>query len=379
MHARFKHPESDFLGWVKLWEYFEEQRQRIGRNRLGKFCRKNFLSWLRMGEWRDVHRQLRLASQELKLSINTEPATYEQIHQTLLTGLVSHVANRIDENTWLGARNRKFRIFPGSNLHGKKYPWILAAELVETSQLFARMNGRVEPEWIEKEAGKLLKFEYSEPHWEKRRGKVVALEKITLYGLALADKRKKIYSAIDPVMSREIFIREGLVQSQVNTRLPFYKHNLKLIHDIEAMEDKARRKDILVREEDIYQLYDKLLPDNVLDQASLERWVNRLKKKDANRLFFEKQDLLTTDSENLDLEAFPDRLEAGHLKLKLDYQFQPGAARDGVSVDLPLSALMQLKTQDLDWLVPGMLKENASPWSRLYQSRSENILYLCRM
>ena len=357
MHARFKHPESDFLGWVKLWEYFEEQRQQIGRNRLGKFCRKNFLSWLRMGEWRDVHRQLRLACQELKLSINTEPATYEQIHQTLLTGLVSHVANRIDENTWLGARNRKFRIFPGSNLHGKKYPWILAAELVETSQLFARMNGRVEPEWIEKEAGKLLKFEYSEPHWEKRRGKVVALEKITLYGLALADKRKKIYSAIDPVMSREIFIREGLVQSQVNTRLPFYKHNLKLIHDIEAMEDKARRKDILVREEDIYQLYDKLLPDNVLDQASLERWVNRLKKKDANRLFFEKQDLLATDSENLDLDAFPDRLEVGHLKLKLDYQFQPGAARDGVSVDLPLSALMQLKTEDLDWLVPGMLKE----------------------
>ena len=357
MHGRFKHPESDFYGWVNLWEFFEEQRQEIGRNRLGKFCRKNFLSWLRMGEWRDVHRQLRLVSQELKLGINTSPATYEETHQSLLSGLVSHVANRMDDNTWLGARNRKFRIFPGSNLHGKKYPWILAAELVETSQLFARMNARVEPEWIEKEAGKLLKYDYSEPHWEKRRGKVIAFEKVSLYGLVLAEKRKKVFGGIDPVISREIFIREGLVRSQVNTGLSFYRHNVDLIREIENMEDKTRRKDILVREEDLFQLYDKRLPDKVIDQASLERWYRQQGKNTKEELLFTREELLAAESDALDLDAFPDRLEAGHLKLDLDYQFEPGAARDGVSVEVPVSALMQLKTEDLDWLVPGMLKE----------------------
>jgi ATP-dependent helicase HrpA len=357
MHARFLHPESDFLSWIKLWEFFNEQRQEVGRNKLGSFCRKNFLSWLRMGEWRDVHRQLRLVSQELGLTINSEKADYEQIHQSLLSGFVSHVANRFDENTWLGARNRKFRIFPGSNLHGKKYPWVLAAELVETSQLFARMNARIEPQWIEKQAGALLKYEYSEPHWEKNQGKVIAFEKVTLYGLVLAEKRKRAYSAIDSEASREIFIREGLVRADVNTRLPFYLHNARLVQEIEGMEDKTRRKDILVREEDIFQLYDARLSKEVVDQSSLERWLKTLAKPKVEQLKFRKEELLIAAEDAPDLTEFPDQLHTGHLSLELDYQFEPGTAKDGVSVDVPVSVLMQLKEQDLDWLVPGMLKE----------------------
>lgn len=357
LHARFKHPESDFLAWVNLWNFYEEERQDIGRNRLGKFCRKNFLSWLRMGEWRDVHRQLRLVSQDLALPINKELASYDQIHQSLLGGLVSHVANKIDDNTWLGARNRKFRIFPGSNLHGKKYPWILAAELVETSQLFARMNARVEPEWIEKQAGPLLKYNYSEPHWEKRRGKVVAFEKVTLYGLVLAEKRKKVYSSIDPEVSREIFIRDGLVRSEVNTKLPFYRHNTQLVKDIESMEDKTRRKDMLVRDEDIVQLYNERLPGHIVDQASLERWAKTLGEADIDKLYFDREALLAFSGDGPNLGDFPDQIQAGHLALDLDYQFEPGTATDGISVDVPVSVLMQLKEEELDWLVPGMLEE----------------------
>ena len=356
-HRRFKHPESDFLAWTALWEFFEEQRQQVGRNKLGKLCRQNFLSYLRMNEWRDVHRQLRLVSQELALTINSEPASYEQIHQALLAGLVSNVANRLDDNSYLGARNRKFRIFPGSFLHGKKYSWILAAELVETSQLYARMNAMVEAPWIEMMAGSLIKKHYSEPHWEKGRGKVIAFEKVSLYGLVLVDRRKVVYGSIDPVTSRELFIREGLACSQVNTKLPFYRHNSRLISEIENLEDKTRRKDLLVREEDIYQLYDDILPEEVIDQTSLERWYKKQGKGTTQALFFTRESLLNTQDDALALEAFPDQLQAGHLTLDLDYRFEPGAAADGVSVDVPVSALTQLHEEDLDWLVPGMLRE----------------------
>jgi ATP-dependent helicase HrpA len=356
-HARYHHPESDFLSWTALWEFFDSRRQELTRNRLGKFCHQHFLSYLRMREWRDVHRQLHLAAQELKLSENTEPASFEQVHQALLSGLVSNVANRLDDNTYLGARNRKFRVFPGSNLHGKKFPWILAAELVETTQLYARMNARIEPAWIEKQAGYLLKYQYAEPHWEKQPGRVMVSEKVTLYGLVLVEKRKVPYAKIDPVASREIFIREGLVASEVNTTLAFYRHNTALCREIENLEDRTRRKDILVRDEDLYRLYDPLIPAEVNDQTSLERWYRQLKPAQAARLLFSREDLVRQGADALRLEDFPDQILAGHLTLDLDYQFEPGQSADGVSVNVPVSALMQLQEEELDWLVPGMLRE----------------------
>ena len=356
-HARYQHAESDFLSWTALWEFFDARRQELTRNRLGKFCHQHFLSYLRMGEWREVHRQLHLAAQELKLHENPEPASYEQVHQALLSGLVSNVANRLDDNTYLGARNRKFRVFPGSNLYGKKYPWILAAELVETTQLYARMNARIEPGWIEKQAGSLLKYQHAEPHWEKRPGRVMALEKVTLYGLVLVENRKVPFGKIDPVASREIFIREGLVASEVNTSLAFYRHNTALRREIENLEDRTRRKDILVRDDDLYRLYDPLLPADVIDQASLERWYRQLKPAEAARLQFSREDLVRQGGGALRPEDFPDQISAGHLTLDLDYEFQPGQSTDGVSVNVPVSALMQLQEAELDWLVPGMLRE----------------------
>ncbi len=356
-HSRYSDPESDFMAWVNLWQFFEEKRQVLGRNRLGKFCHKHFLSYLRMTEWREVHRQLKLLSREMKFSVNSEPASYEKIHLSLLSGLVSNVANRLDDHTYLGARNRKFRVFPGSDLHGKKYPWILAAELVETSQLFARMNAKVEPGWIEDQAKSLLKYHYAEPHWEKRRGKVIALEKVTLYGLVLAENRKVVYSPIDPVVSREIFIREGLVSAQINTRLEFYHHYVDLKKEIESLEDKTRRKDILLSDDDLAALFEPLIPAEVVDQASLERWVKRLSKDAVGKLFLNKQDLQKSAGDAINLQAFPDKIQAGHLSLELDYQFDPGKESDGVSVDVPVTVLMQLKEMDLDWLVPGMLRE----------------------
>ena len=356
-HSRYRHPESDFMAWVNLWQFFEGNRQALGKNRLGKFCHKYFLSYMRMTEWREVHRQLKLLSQEMKFSVNSEPASYEKIHLSLLSGLVSNVANRLDDQTYLGVRNRKFRVFPGSELHGKKYPWILAAELVETSQLFARMNARVEPGWIEDQGKALLKYHYAEPHWEKRRGKVIALEKVTLYGLVLAENRKVVYSSIDPHVSREIFIREALVPAQINTRLDFYRHYVDLKKEIESLEDKTRRKDILLGDDDLVVLFEPLIPAEVLDQASLERWAKRLSKEDASKLFFNKHDLQHSSGDVVNLQAFPDRIQAGHLSLELDYQFDPSKESDGVSVDVPVTVLMQLKETDLDWLVPGMLRE----------------------
>jgi len=356
-HSRYHHPESDFMAWPALWQFFEEHRQALSRNKLGKFCFQNFLSYLRMGEWRDVHRQLRLVSRELKFSENVEPATYEQVHMSLLAGLVSNVANRLDDATYLGARNRKFRIFPGSNLFNKKFSWILSAELVETTQLYARMNARVEPSWIEKQAGPLLKRHYAEPHWEKKRGRVMAYEKVSLYGLVLVERRKVPFGKIDPVQCREIFIRDGLVSSMVNTNLAFYQHNTRLRKEIENLEDRTRRKDILIRDEDFALLYEELIPQEVIDQASLERWVGKLDKVEAEKLFFAREDLVNASDDSLNPEDFPDQFQAGHLTLDLDYRFEPGQNTDGVSVNVPVSALMQLREEDLDWLVPGMLRE----------------------
>ena len=356
-HARYQHPESDFMAWPRLWDFFESRRQELSRNKLGKFCHQEFLSYLRMGEWRDVHRQLKLVAQELKLTENTEPATYEQIHQSLLAGLISNVANKLEDNTYLGARNRKFRVFPGSYLHGKKHAWILAAELVETTQLYARMNARIEPAWIERQAGALLKYHHTDPHWEKRRGRVMASEKVTLYGLVLVENRKVPYDRIDPGASREIFIREGLVRSEVDTGLAFYRHNTALRREIENLEDRTRRKDILVRDEDLFALYDPLIPEHVVDQAGLERWYRKLSKAEANKLFFNREDLVNAGGDELNLADFPDQFQAGHLTLDLDYQFDPGQSTDGVSVNVPVSALMQLQEEALDWLVPGMLRE----------------------
>ncbi|HWK54907.1 MAG TPA: ATP-dependent RNA helicase HrpA, partial [Hyphomicrobiales bacterium] len=356
-HRRFRHPESDFCAFLALWDFYEKQRQEVGSKQLRKFCNTNYLSYMRMREWREVHRQLLLLCQELKLTVNREPATYEEIHLALLSGFLSQVATRLEEGGYLGGRSRKYVMFPGSTLHRKPVRWIVSAELVETSQLFARMNARVEPEWIEKLAGHLLRRDYAEPHWAERQGQVMGYEKVLLYGLALVERRKVRYARVDPIAAREIFIRDGLVAQRLRTRAPFYHANAATLERVSELEERTRRRDILVDEQTLVDFYEARLPADVLDVASLERWYFRLPKTEAQKLLLRDEDLMRTALDSAELEQFPQRFSSGELDLNLQYAFEPGRVDDGVSVDVPVSALKQLKTEELDWLVPGLLRE----------------------
>ncbi len=356
-HQEFEDPRSDFLSFIRLWERFEANRQQMSQSQLRTYCRKYFLSFLRMREWRDIHRQLHLQCRNLGLKENQQPANEDDIHQALLAGLISQVAFRYDRDEYLGTRNRKFQLFPGSSLFKKNARWILSAELVETSRLYARLNASIQPEWVENLAGELLTREYLEPHWEKKRGEVMAYEKVSLYGLTLVEKRKVSFTQIDPMLSRELFIRQGLVPMDVDTRLGFYQHNQQLIAEINSLEEKTRRRDILVDDEILYQFYADRLPVNVCTQRSLERWVKSLDKTAGRQLYLKQSDLTRQDAAALNLEAFPDQLTTPSMSLKLEYEFAPGKVDDGISVEVPVSALRQLKEEDLDWLVPGMLRE----------------------
>jgi ATP-dependent helicase HrpA len=356
-HRAYQHPESDFLAFVNLWDHFEQQRQALGANRLRKYCQDQFLSFMRMREWREVHRQLLLLCAELKLPLNPEPATYEEIHLSLLTGFISQVAQRLEEGGYLGARSRKYSVFPGSAVHRKNYRWLVSAELIETSQLFARMNARVEPEWIEKLARHLTKRDYVEPHWEQRRGQVCAYEKVLLFGLVLVERRRINYGPIDPVESRRIFIEEALVGRQLKTRAAFHAANLRLIDKIGELEERMRRRDLLVDDAVISRFYDSKLPASVHDVASLERWYFALPKAKVTELLLTEAELQTTTLEAAELAQFPEQARTASLAVPLSYAFAPGAADDGAAITVPVSALRQLRTEELDWLVPGLLRD----------------------
>jgi len=356
-HRRFWHVESDFLAFLNLWNFHEEQRQLLGTNKMRKFCQQNFLSYMRMREWREVHRQLLLLCQELKLSVNKEPATYEEVHQSILTGFISQVASRLEDGSYLGARSRKYVIFPGSTLHRKQHRWLVSAELMETTQLYARVNAKVEPEWIEKLALHLVRKEYAEPHWEQKRGQVMAWEKVLLYGLALVERRPVAYGRIDPEVSRQIFIREGLAAMQMKTRAPFYDANCRLVRKIAELEERTRRRDILVDDNRIAGFYEQLLPASVVDTASLERWYFSLPKDKAAALLLTEAQLQHSAVDADELASFPEHAATSAMALALNYAFAPGKEHDGVSVDIPVTILKQLRQEELDWLVPGLLRE----------------------
>ena len=356
-HRQFEHPGSDFLGFIKLWTVYEEQRQSCTRNQLRKYCQKHFLSFMRMREWREIHRQLHLQCRELSLKENRQPGDEDSIHQALLSGLISQVARRHEDSEYLGTRNRKFQVSPGSVLFKKKTKWLLSAELVETSRLYARLNAGIKAEWIEAAAGELLKHEYLEPHWEKKRGEIMAYEKVTLYGLTLVERRKVSFSKIDPALSRELFIRQALVPLDIDTRLDFYQHNRKLIEQITELEDKTRRRDILIDDDSLFEFYDTRLTEQICSQKQLEAWYKKLDREAAASLLLTEADLTRNDTQKLNLDEFPDQLSTPTMALKLAYEFSPGKSDDGVSVDVPVSALQQLSREDLDWLVPGMLRE----------------------
>ncbi|MEN8166589.1 MAG: ATP-dependent RNA helicase HrpA, partial [Pseudomonadota bacterium] len=356
-HAQFKHEESDFLGYLQLWDQMEEQRRHLSKHKFRKHCRANFLSWTRMQEWHDIHTQLRMQMHDMGFKENAAEAGYEEIHRAVLSGLLSHIGFRSKERDYLGARNSRFHIFPGSGLFKKQPKWVVAAELVETTKLYARTVAAIQPAWVEAVAGHLLNRSYSEPHWEKRRGQVAGYEKVSLFGLTLVARRKINFGPIDPPVAREIFIRSALVDGDFHTRAPFWRHNQELIEAVRDLEAKSRRRDILVDEERIYEFYEKRISQGIFNTPEFEKWLKKIAKQQPKLLYLEESDLLREEAERVSAEQFPDHLSIGGMQLPLEYHFDPGQQADGVALVVPQSVLNQVTEERLQWLVPGLLRE----------------------
>ncbi|MEZ5524434.1 MAG: ATP-dependent RNA helicase HrpA [Pseudomonadales bacterium] len=355
-HQAYVHEDSDFLSFVNLWNSAEAQRQAMSTNQFRKYCKKYFLNFLRIREWRDLHRQLLLVCKDMKFSLNSEPAEYEAVHQALMTGLLGNLGEKQDQKDYKGARNRQFYIFPGSGQFKRSPKWLMSAEMVETSKLYARINAKIDPVWVEPLAKHLVKRSHSEPHWEKKRGQVLALEQVSLYGLVIVNRRRVDFGRIDPVLAREIFIREALVPLELISRAAFIRHNRALLADIEALEHKSRRRDILVDEQVLYAFYDERLPAGIYTRVDLEQW---LKSEPANdkSLRVTRDYLMQHSASHVSESQFPDAFLWPGMRLKLDYQFEPGKDQDGVSISVPLGLLNQLPAYRLQWLVPGMLAD----------------------
>ncbi|MBU9520747.1 ATP-dependent RNA helicase HrpA [Burkholderia multivorans] len=364
-HRRFADERSEFLQWLKIWSWFEEAVAHKKSNRqLVDACRQNFLSHLRLREWRDVHSQLLTVVREHGWRLNESEATYEQVHLALLTGLLGNLGLKADDDPhYLGARGIKFYLWPGSALAKKAGRWVMAAELVETSRLYARCLAKIEPEWVEKVGAHLLKKSLSEPHWEKRPAQVSAFERATLYGLPIYHRRRVAFGRQDPARARELFIRGALVDGEFDTKLPFFAHNRKLLADIEQLEHKSRRQDVLVDDELIYAFYDHAIPAGIHTGAAFERWYRDEVKKSGQPddklrlLYLSRDDLMRHEAAGVTTELFPKRATMAGVEMALTYHFEPGSPRDGVTLAVPLYALNQVDARRCEWLVPGMLKE----------------------
>jgi len=355
-HAQWKDVDSDFAALVNLWRGFEEQRQALTANPLRNWCRKHFLNYLRLREWRDAHRQLALICRDLQLTVNKEPSDYQKMHKAILSGLLSQIGHKTEEGDYQGARQRRFWVHPSSGLGRKRPQWVMAAELVETTKLYARMVAKIEPDWIEPLATHLVKKNHFEPHWEKKRGQVVAFEQITLYGLILVGRRPVHYGPIDPVTSRELFIREGLVGGQIQSRAKCLAANKRLLEELDELEAKARRRDILADEETLYGFYEARLPAEIHQTATFDSWYRMGSQKDSSLLIMREEDVLAREASEVTAAQYPDSLQVGELRLPLSYHFEPGHPRDGVTVRVPAPLLPSLPGERLEWLVPGLIE-----------------------
>jgi ATP-dependent helicase HrpA len=366
-HRRFADERSEFLQWLKIWGWFEEAvAHKKSNKQLVDSCRANFLSHLRLREWRDVHSQLLTVVREHGWRINEADATYEQIHHALLTGLLGNIGLKADDEPhYLGARGIKFHLWPGSALVKKAGRWVVAAELVETSRLYARCIAKIEPEWLEKVGAHLLRKSLSEPHWEKRAAQVSAFERGVLYGLPVYQRRRVAFGKQDPARARELFIRGAFVEGEFDTKLAFFAHNRKLLADIEQLEHKSRRQDVLVDDELIFGFYDQAIPAGIYSGASFERWYRDEVKKSGQPedklrlLYLSRDDLMRHEAAGVTTELFPKRMTMSGVAMALTYHFEPGSPRDGVTLAVPLYALNQVDARRCEWLVPGMLKEKA--------------------
>ncbi|UUY08019.1 ATP-dependent RNA helicase HrpA [Pseudomonas sp. J452] len=399
-HAQWKDVDSDFAALINLWRGFEEKRQELGSSPLRNWCKKNFLNYMRLREWRDSHRQLVLIARELQLAGNPRAAAdagqkgdagkaarpqptkdtkvnviareqaeaseaaqrakgYAAVHKAILSGLLSQIGQKTEDGDYLGARQRRFWIHPSSVIGRKKPTWVMAAELVETTKLFARQVAKIEPDWIEPLAGHLIKKNHFEPHWEKKRGQVVAFEQVTLYGLIVVGRRPVHYGPVDPVASRELFIREGLVRGEINSRAKCLNANRLLLEKLDELEAKARRRDILADEETLFAYYEARIPAEINQAATFEHWYKSESAKHPQLLIMREEDVLAREAKEVTAQQYPDILHIGELQLPLTYHFEPNHPRDGVTLRVPAPLLPQLPPERLEWLVPGLLEAKA--------------------
>ncbi|MFI6159414.1 ATP-dependent RNA helicase HrpA [Micromonospora haikouensis] len=365
-HARFADSESDFVAYLNLWRHLREQQRELSSSAFRRMCRAEYLNYLRVREWQDIVSQVRQvlrtaekgdgrrgAGADLPEEIDTP-----KVHQSLLPGLLSHIGLKDPQkHEYLGARGAKFALFPGSALFKKPPRWVMAAELVETSRLWGRVAGRVEPEWVEPLAQHLVKRSYSEPHWEKKQAAVLAYEKVTLYGVPLVTARKVNFGRIDPALSRELFIRHALVEGDWSTHHQFWRDNQKLLTEIEELENRARRRDILVDDETIFAFYDERIPADVVSGRHFDAWWKKERRERADLLTFTRELLVNAGRGGLDEADYPDEWRADGVTLPLTYTFDPGTPTDGVTVDIPLPLLNQVPAESFDWQVPGLREE----------------------
>ncbi|MEV5387461.1 ATP-dependent RNA helicase HrpA [Streptomyces sp. NPDC052721] len=360
-HARFKDETSDFLAYLNLWRYIREQQRERGSSSFRRMCKQEYLNFLRIREWQDIYTQLRTVAKQMGIHLNEDDAPADRIHVSLLAGLLSHVGMKDvkdgNKNEYLGARNAKFAIFPGSALFKKQPKFVMSAELVETSRLWARVNAKIEPEWVEPLAGHLLKRTYSEPHWEKDQAAVMAYEKVTLYGVPIVAQRKVNYGRIDPEVSRELFIRNALVEGDWRTHHKFFADNRKLLSEVEELEHRARRRDIVVDDDTLFDFYDQRVPEHVVSGAHFDSWWKRKRHEQPDFLDFEREMLIRESAEAVTKADYPDTWRQGQLKFRVTYQFEPGADADGVTVHIPLQVLNQVTDEGFDWQIPGLREE----------------------
>ncbi|MCL4121169.1 UNVERIFIED_CONTAM: hypothetical protein GTU68_066808, partial [Idotea baltica] len=356
-HSQFKDERSDFLAYLKLWALYHDKKKHLSQNKLRKYCKEHFLSFMRLREWHEIHQQLHVQVTQMGFKPNSQVADYPTIHQALLSGLLSNIAVKTDKTEYTGARNLKCHIFPGSALHKKGPKWVMAAELVETGRLYARIVAKIEPEWIEDIAGDLVRKQYSDPHWEKKPAQVIAFEQVTLYGLPIVARRRRHFGPIDVSMSNEIFIREALVQGDWHCRAAFFSHNLDLIKSIELLEQKSRRRDVLIDDDALFDFYQQKIPRDIVNGAGFENWRKQIEKTEPKHLFLDRDTLMQHQAEHITASNFPDQILVNRVPLELEYHFEPGKQQDGITQTIPISLLNQTNETHYQWLVPGLLRE----------------------
>ena len=356
-HKKWQEPNSDFISLLNLWRHFEEQRQQLSGNQYSRYCKVNYVSYLRMREWRDLHHQVHSACRALNLTDNSKPAEADDIHRSLLSGLLGQVGILQEKWEFLGTRNRKFFIFPGSGLSKKPPKWVMAGSLMETSKQFALTVAKIDSDWLEPLAAHLVKKTYSEPFYSIKSGQVMASERQTLFGLSIVENKRRVYGQVNPDEARKIFIQQALVEEGYRGKGQFYTHNQKLVEELQALEDRFRRRDLLVEQQVIFEFYNERIPNGIFNLPLFEKWRKEAEVSEPKLLVLEKEYLLLRGLSQEEQTQFPETISCQGISYNLRYHFEPNHIEDGVSAVVPLPLLHQLPRYFFEWLVPGMLRD----------------------